>query len=322
MPSRVTGDQEVSVHVSVARRPGTSAAVSTACTPGAARAAMFPKISLTTAIGVASSALSSLFQSGAFSYSAGGGVSYPIFQAGAGKAGMASAKAQRDAALASYEKRFGVDAPETAGTVGNLGALYLALSLYAKAEPLLKRSLALREKSLSPEGPEIGQNLMNLGSVYLGQARYAEADSLLKRALGICEKTLQPNHPDLGRVVGNLGRVYVGKKQFAEAEPLLKRAWAIQEKALGPNHPDVAGPLGNLGWLADERGHFEEAEQLYKRALAIYEKSLGPDHPDTLTSVNNLGVTYHALGRHDSFSRCRRVVVRVAVFEGLEQFTA
>lgn len=90
---------------------------------GAARAALFPRITLTGAAGYASSALSSLFQSGAFSYSAGGGVSYPIFQAGAGRAGLAYAKAQRDAALASYEKAIQSAFRETADALARQGTI-------------------------------------------------------------------------------------------------------------------------------------------------------------------------------------------------------
>lgn len=71
---------------------------------GAARAALFPSISLTGAVGFASNALSSLFAGGAFNWSGGGNANYPIFRAGAGRAGLALSKAQRDAALATYEK--------------------------------------------------------------------------------------------------------------------------------------------------------------------------------------------------------------------------
>lgn len=71
---------------------------------GAARAAMFPRISLTGLASLASTALSSLFTGGAFSYSAGADVSYSIFSGGALRAGVAQSKAQRDAALATYEK--------------------------------------------------------------------------------------------------------------------------------------------------------------------------------------------------------------------------
>ena len=69
---------------------------------GAARAAMFPRINLTAAIGVASSALSSLFTSDAFNRTATPSASLPIFGGGV-RANIEFSKAQRDAALARYE---------------------------------------------------------------------------------------------------------------------------------------------------------------------------------------------------------------------------
>ena len=70
---------------------------------GAARARLFPTISLTGLLGFASDALSGLFDSGAFNWSAGGNAGLTIFDAGARRAGVAVSEAQRDAALASYE---------------------------------------------------------------------------------------------------------------------------------------------------------------------------------------------------------------------------
>jgi multidrug efflux system outer membrane protein len=70
---------------------------------GAARAAMFPKISLTSAIGVASSALSSLFTGNAFTWSASPSASLPIF-GGANRGNLDYSKAQRDVYVAQYEQ--------------------------------------------------------------------------------------------------------------------------------------------------------------------------------------------------------------------------
>lgn len=90
---------------------------------GAAWAAMFPKISLTSAIGVASSALSSLFTGGAFSWTAAPSASLPIFGGGV-KANIKYSKAQQQAAIASYENaiqsafREVADALARAGTIG------------------------------------------------------------------------------------------------------------------------------------------------------------------------------------------------------------
>jgi multidrug efflux system outer membrane protein len=71
---------------------------------GAARAAFFPTISLTGQTGVASNSLDSLFDSGNGAWSFAPRISLPIFAGGANVAGLDSAKAGRDIAVANYEK--------------------------------------------------------------------------------------------------------------------------------------------------------------------------------------------------------------------------
>lgn len=70
---------------------------------GAARAAMFPRISLTGLAGLSSNSLSNLFSGAAFNYSGAANVRYSLFAGGAARAGVAQSEAQRDAALAAYE---------------------------------------------------------------------------------------------------------------------------------------------------------------------------------------------------------------------------
>ena len=70
---------------------------------GAARAALFPRISLTGLLGLASSALTSLFTGGAFAWSAGADATYTIFQSGAGHANVRLSEAERNAAVATYQ---------------------------------------------------------------------------------------------------------------------------------------------------------------------------------------------------------------------------
>jgi multidrug efflux system outer membrane protein len=90
---------------------------------GAARAELFPKISLTGILGFASTSLTSLFSGGAFNYSVAPSVSYPIFRAGAGIAGVAYSKAQRDAARATYEKTIQTAFQETADALARQGTI-------------------------------------------------------------------------------------------------------------------------------------------------------------------------------------------------------
>ena len=72
---------------------------------GAARAAFFPSISLTANTGIASKSLSSLFDGGAQNvWSFSPNINIPIFNAGQNSANLDYTYAQRDMALAQYEK--------------------------------------------------------------------------------------------------------------------------------------------------------------------------------------------------------------------------
>jgi multidrug efflux system outer membrane protein len=71
---------------------------------GAARAELFPRISLTGLLGLASSSLSGLFSGGSFGWSASADATYPIFRAGAGIANVRLTEAEREAAVANYQK--------------------------------------------------------------------------------------------------------------------------------------------------------------------------------------------------------------------------
>jgi multidrug efflux system outer membrane protein len=71
---------------------------------GAARAAFFPRVSLTTSIGTASSEFSNLFERGTKAWAFSPQLTLPIFDAGRNQAGLDSARAGRDIAVAQYEK--------------------------------------------------------------------------------------------------------------------------------------------------------------------------------------------------------------------------
>ena len=88
-----------------------------------ARAELFPSISLTGLLGFASDALSSLFTSDAFSYSLGADAAVPIFDGGGRAANVDITKAQRDAALATYEKAIQTAFREVADALADQGTL-------------------------------------------------------------------------------------------------------------------------------------------------------------------------------------------------------
>ena len=71
---------------------------------GAARAAFFPRISLTGSVGSASNALSGLFGSGSFGWTFAPQLILPIFDAGRNQANLDATQVGRDIATAQYEK--------------------------------------------------------------------------------------------------------------------------------------------------------------------------------------------------------------------------
>jgi outer membrane protein, multidrug efflux system len=90
---------------------------------GAARAALFPRISLTGLLGFASDALTGLLSGGGFNWSGGADVSYPIFRAGAGRAGVRLTEAQRNAAIATYERAIQIAFREVADALARKGTM-------------------------------------------------------------------------------------------------------------------------------------------------------------------------------------------------------
>jgi multidrug efflux system outer membrane protein len=104
---------------------------------GAARAAFFPRISLTAGLGSASSELSGLFKGGSWGFTLAPQALLPIFDAGRNQAGLASAQAGRNIAVAQYERAIQIAFREVADALAGratLGDELRALQAQATAE--------------------------------------------------------------------------------------------------------------------------------------------------------------------------------------------
>lgn len=90
---------------------------------GAARAAFFPRISLTAIAGLASGGLTSLFGGDAFNFVAGPSIGLPIFDGGARRGNLAFSRAQRDLTVAQYERTIQVAFREVADGLARRGTI-------------------------------------------------------------------------------------------------------------------------------------------------------------------------------------------------------
>ncbi len=90
---------------------------------GAARAAFFPRIALTTSIGTSSGELAGLFTAGSSTWLFAPQIDLPIFDAGSRWANLQAAKADRDIFVARYEKAIQTAFKEVADALAERGTL-------------------------------------------------------------------------------------------------------------------------------------------------------------------------------------------------------
>lgn len=117
---------------------------------GAARAAFFPRIALTTSVGSASSGLSGLFKSGSWGWTLAPQMLLPIFDAGRNQASLGAANAGRDMAVAQYEKSIQTAFREVADALAGqatLGEQLRAQQAQANAEAVRFKLADLRYKN-------------------------------------------------------------------------------------------------------------------------------------------------------------------------------
>lgn len=90
---------------------------------GAARAALFPRITLVSNIGFGSDDLAGLFKPGSLAWKFAPQITLPIFDGGSNKAKLTVAEVDRDIALAGYEKAIQTAFREVADALAQRGAI-------------------------------------------------------------------------------------------------------------------------------------------------------------------------------------------------------
>ena len=149
---------------------------------GAARAAFFPNISLTGALGFASSALSSLVGSDGLTWSVGSSVAAPIFNRGRLNGNMDVTRAQQTIAVAEYERTVQVAFQEVSNALA--GRRFLAEQVAAQERgTVAQREIAALARTRYLEGVvsyievlDAERNLFASEQTLL-QLRRAEADN-------------------------------------------------------------------------------------------------------------------------------------------------
>lgn len=112
---------------------------------GAARAAFFPRISLTASAGIASNQLSGLFDNGQFVWTLAPSLLQPIFDAGRNQANLESARLAREVATARYEQTIQTAFREVADALAGRATLGEQLRAQAAQAASLEATVRLAE---------------------------------------------------------------------------------------------------------------------------------------------------------------------------------
>ncbi|HME27801.1 MAG TPA: tetratricopeptide repeat protein [Acetobacteraceae bacterium] len=198
--------------------------------------------------------------------------------------------------VAAHADAAGITDP-TGRLMSELGRLFQAKALHARAEPLVRRALAIGEASLGKDHPTVAIYLSNLATLLYATNRLGEAEPLMRRALAIDEASLGKDHPSVAVALSNLAVLLQDTNRLGEAEPLMRRALDIAEASLGKDHPNVAIGLNVLARLLQATNRHGEAEPLLRRAIAIGETSYGEDHPEVAVGYSNLAALLQATNR-------------------------
>ncbi|MFY7865855.1 efflux transporter outer membrane subunit [Roseateles sp.] len=156
---------------------------------GAARAAFFPSISLTTSLGTASSELSNLFTNTVWSVA--GQALMPIFDAGRNQANLQASKAAQGIAVAQYEKTVQTAFREVADALAGKATF----SDQLQAQTAQARAEAERLKLVELRFANGASNSLELLDAQ--RASYAAQQALLQVRLGLLQ-----NHVQLYKALG------------------------------------------------------------------------------------------------------------------------
>jgi tetratricopeptide (TPR) repeat protein len=140
-------------------------------------------------------------------------------------------------ALALFERTEGVDHPDVAAVLGNLGAVYKERCDYAAAARCYERAVTIVEAFLDTGDDELAQLRLHAWR--------------------------------------NWGRLLRRQGQYSQAAAVIRRALTFAEQRFGAESLETAWTLNDLGMLGKYAGWFDAAAQCYHRALALVEQHCG-----------------------------------------------
>ncbi len=193
---------------------------------------------------------------------------------------IAKEQGRYDRAEASYRegierlgRKYGIDHPEVADALRQLGDIQLARGRVGEAEKLYWRAYMVGSYVGGADSSLVGAALLGLGLVRQAQQRPAESRELLLRALQIADKPPRAN--------GKWDRL--DARDLRALQPEEREYVAVRgrilTRAAEPSHPDFAEHLEHRAAILRALDRLDEAASSYGRAVEIRRRNFGDGHP-------------------------------------------
>jgi serine/threonine protein kinase/tetratricopeptide (TPR) repeat protein len=193
----------------------------------------------------------------------------------------------------------------------NLANLYVNISRYQEAEPLLLEGLEQLRALKGNENEEVAICLNSLGNLMQHLRRYDEAGPYYEEALRVHTEQLGEDHPyvitdmfNLGWLAMNTGEMEDAARRFAEIVTLSRRVY--QEA-----HPNLVLAINAQATAEQRSSRPAAAEPLFRESVAMAEEVYGPEHTSTADQILDLGECLSDLGRFEEADELSRQAIAI-----------
>ena len=186
----------------------------------------------------------------------------------------------------------GINHPDYALSLNNLGSIYSDIGDYKQAEKYYLEALEIRRSSLGVNHPGYAVSLHNLGTYYSAIGNYKKAEMYYLEALEIRKASFGVNHPVYAISLSNLGTLYSEVGNSPKAEKYYLKALELYKSSIGTHNIEYAQLVDNLGGYYLSITDYDKSKKFHIEALEIRKAIFGTKHPDYALSLNNLGVVY------------------------------
>jgi len=191
----------------------------------------------------------------------------------------AGAKGLAEKAVASAERNFGPDHPNTAVSYSMLAIALKSQGDCVGAKGLFEKVAASTEHNFGPDHPETAISYSNLATVLQDLGDYVGAKELLEKAIPSAERNFGPDHPNTTVSYMHLAMALKGMGDYVSARGLLEKAVTSDERNFGPDHPTTAVSYSKLAIVLQNLGDYSKALDLFAKSLVILKKLLPGGHP-------------------------------------------